>query len=89
MSGKFLSATMLVSLVATGLGTSAIARQAGEREPAAVAEARERATEQALLEALLERREMTLRSTAPETVKAARLQLLDRWIAEVRRRLAS
>ena len=91
VTGKILSVSVLISLAATGLGTAAIAQLAGdrEREPAAVVEARERATEQTLLEALLERREQTLLSTAPEAVKAARLELLDRWIAEVRRRLAS
>jgi hypothetical protein len=86
---KLLLAAALTCLGAVAIQAPAAAQQNSEdvRAAAAAREARARAADRALLEALLKRRdELAHAANGPDGQRAA-LDFLDRRIAEVRRRL--
>ena len=87
-TAKLLLGAALTCLGAFGIQAPAAAQQDNEdvQAAASVAETRARATERALLEALLKRREEIAQIANGTEAQRAALDFLDRRIAEVRSR---
>jgi hypothetical protein len=79
--------TALTGLVALGTSAVASAQQAPTAPPAMSVAEREKATNQALLKTLIERRALVAEAAMPAAGKQAALEFLDSRIAELKKRL--
>jgi hypothetical protein len=79
--------TALTGLVALGASAVASAQQAQTSAPAMSVEEREKATNQALLKTLIERRALVAEAAMPAAGKQVALDFLDSRIAELKKRL--